>query len=87
MTKPTLLYQAGFGDYSSPEIIASGIVSEWEQTEQGRWAKKHCSNEKTWYICDINIDENDDSVYAVKVYGNMSDRNLTYYRLKWNYKE
>lgn len=85
MTK-RLLFERGMGDVSDPEVYASGIVYEWEQTDAGKWAKKHVKDKLLWYTSDLDPGWEMEYaiVYKVKVFGDMTDKNYTYYSLKWS---
>ena len=92
MTK-RLLFERGMGDVSDPEVYASGVVYEWEQTDAGKWAKKHVKDKLLWYTNDLDPSWESDYangwgkdyaiVYRVRVFGDMTDKNYTYYSLKW----
>jgi hypothetical protein len=84
-----LLYKGYLGDVSDPDVYASGIVLEWEESEAGKWAKKHTNKEKLWYTTELDLGYKNGHavVYNVKVYGNMKDRDYTFYQLKWGYED
>ena len=83
--KTVVLYEGYLGDVSDPDTYASGMVWQWESTEAGQWAKKNVKDGKLWYI---NEFQPDDAVeysvaFRVQVFGEMSDKDYTYYSLKW----
>ena len=82
--KKRLLFESGMGDVSDPEVYASGIVWTWENTDAGKWAKKHVKNKRIWYTNDLALGwDMEYAVYKVQVFGEMTDKNYTYYSLKF----
>ena len=67
------------GDVEDPELYAAQPLYEWQQTEQGQWVIKHCSDPQ--YI--IRPDANTFGQRVI-VYGELEDRLATEYLLKWS---
>lgn len=67
------------GDVEDPELYAAFPLSEFMDTEKGRWIKKNC-------IDPLYIVRTDPSQYGynVIVYGDVEDRLATEYHLKWS---
>lgn len=66
------------GDVDDPEIYAAMPIGEWQQTEQGQWVMKHCSDPR--YT--IGPDGNSWG-HRVTIYGDIEDQHATFFKLKW----
>jgi len=84
MTK-RLLLETGIGDVSDPDVYASGVVWSWENSDAGQWAKKHAKQGKIWYTNEFDPEgaEAYSVVFRIRVYCEMSDKDYTYYSLKF----
>jgi hypothetical protein len=58
--------------------IAQEIISNWRDTEVGSWLVEHSENIKVEQIHDVSTDS---QIFAVV--GTLSDKNKTFYYLKW----
>jgi len=77
---PTLtLHSFTMGDVEDPYLYAAFPISEWQQTEHGKWVMEHAIGESTFY-CSA-----DPATYGVRVdiVGELSDQDLTYFKLRW----
>ena len=68
----------GMGDVEDPELYAAEPLYQWQQTEQGQWVMKHCSDPQ--YI--VRADDHNWG-HKIIVYGEIEDRLATEYLLKW----
>ena len=79
--KRHVLWECIIGDVSDPDTYASGLVLGWEHSDAGEWAKQHVQDGKLWYITEF---KNTDHIqFLVQVFGEMSDKDYTYFSLKW----
>lgn len=78
-TYKVVLHKFTIGDVEEPFLYAAGPIHEWQQTEKGRWCLENCEGEMTMF-------SQPDSMmygYQVVIQGELSDKNLTYFRLKF----
>jgi hypothetical protein len=66
-------------DVEDPEIYAAQPIWEWQQTEQGKWCMENCIEVPSFSIVPDAVTYG----YAVKIFGKLTDENLTYFTLKW----
>ena len=69
------------GDVEDPEIYAAMPISEWQETEQGQWVMKHCS--------DPQFRISPDSFawgHSVSIYGPLEEKDAVVFILKWGNK-
>lgn len=69
------------GDVDDPEIYAAMPIHEWEQTEQGQWVMKHCTDP----VFNMHPDAYSWG-HTVVISGELNDKDATFYRLKWGSK-
>ena len=67
------------GDVEDPYLYAAFPISEWQQTEHGRWCMEHAVGEPTFWC---NADPNQFG-YRVTIVGELADPDCTYFKLKW----
>ena len=67
------------GDVEDPYLYAAFPISEWQQTEHGRWCMEHAVGEPTFWC---NADPNQFG-YRVTIVGELADPDCTYLKLKW----
>lgn len=74
------VYEAYIGDTEDPEIYASGAISEYLNTDVGKWVDENCGQDgdMLWYTL-----QNDEYSYGLVVYlwCNMTDKQMTYWKL------
>ena len=66
------------GDVEDPELYAAQPLWEWQQTDQGQWVMKHCSDPQ--YI--VRTDDHNWG-HQIIVYGLVEDQLATEYLLRW----
>ena len=66
-------------DVDDPEIYAAEPLYKWQQTEQGQWVMNHSVNQPYF---NITVDHNTYG-YKCKIYADLSEIDLTYFKLKW----
>lgn len=78
-THKVVVHRFTIGDVEEPYLYAAGPIREWEQSEKGRWCLENCEGEMTM------ISRPDSMMYGyeVAIQGELSDKNLTYFRLKF----
>lgn len=78
-TQKVILHRFSVGDVEEPYLYAAPKISEWQLTEQGRWCMENCEGEMVMHT------RPDDVMwgYEVVIQGELSDKNLTYFKLKW----
>lgn len=66
------------GDVDDPDIYAAQPISEWQQTDQGQWVMAHCRDPK------YSIGPDGQSWgHRVRLYGELTDQDATFFTLKW----
>lgn len=73
-----IFHEFKLGDSEDPELYAAQPLWEWQQTEQGQWVMKHCSEPKYTVSVDPNY-----YGYKVTIYGELSNEDATYFTLKY----
>jgi hypothetical protein len=68
----------GMGDVEDPELYAAQPLYEWQQTEQGQWVMKHCSDPQYIIRPDVNT-----FGHKIIVHGELEDQLATEYLLRW----
>ena len=78
-TTRVTFHKFSVGDSDEPYLYAAPPLHEWLQTEKGRWCQEHSEGELvlTSYADHVTYG------YMFCVVGELSDTNLTYYRLRW----
>ena len=78
-TYKVILHCFTIGDVEEPFLYAAEPIREWQQTDKGRWCLEHCEGEMVMHT------QPDDIMwgYKVVIQGELSDKNLTYFKLKW----
>ena len=66
------------GDVEDPELYAAQPLYEWQQTEQGQWVMKHCSDPQYIIRPDVNT-----FGHKIIVHGELEDQLATEYLLRW----
>ena len=69
----------GIGDPEDPEIYAAFPLSEFMNTEKGKWVAANCSDPQ--YVIRMDMSSYGQQVI---VYGEVEDKSATEYYLKWN---
>jgi len=67
-------------DVDDPYLYAAFPLSEWQKTEHGRWVMEHAIGEPTFYC---NADANTYG-FRVEVIGDLTEQDLTYFKLRWS---
>lgn len=66
------------GDVDDVDIYVAQPIYEWQQTEQGQWVMTHCKDP----LYTINPDGQSWG-HRVILYGELEDRDATYFKLRW----
>ena len=78
-TKPIVFHKFQIGDVEDPWVYCAAPIYEWQTTEKGKWCAENCEGE-------MYLTSHADPVtygYGFAIHGQLSDKNLTYYRLRW----
>lgn len=78
-THKVVVHKFTIGDVEEPYLYAAEPIREWEQTDKGRWCLQHCEGEMV-------MQSQPDAMmwgYEVVIQGELNDKNLTYFRLRW----
>ena len=81
------VYKGYLGDCEDPDIYASCAISEYLNTEEGKWVYDECrgDQEMLWYTVDSGemLDENLEfnMGFVVHLWCNMTDKQHTYWKL------
>jgi hypothetical protein len=73
-----IFHKFTLSDVEDPEIYAAWPILEWQKSEMGTWVMSHCSDTSFRISSDF-----DTYGYQVVIYGNLSDRDATYFTLKY----
>lgn len=66
------------GDVEDPELYAAQPIWEWQQTDQGKWVMKNCSDPK------FNVNSDPATFgFRIDLYGEIEDIKATEFYLKW----
>ena len=78
-TNKVVLHTFTIGDVEEPYLYAAGPIYEWKNTEKGQWCMSNCEGEVVMHT------QMDHFTFGYKVLlqGELNDKNLTYFRLKW----
>jgi hypothetical protein len=68
----------GMGDVEDPELYAAQPLYEWQQTDQGQWVMKNCSDPQYIIRPDIST-----FGHKIIVHGEVEDQLATEYLLRW----
>ena len=74
-----ILYKCFIGDVEDPYIWAADPIMRWQDTEQGRWCLDNCEGDIVFHTA---VDHRGLG-YQVVIQGNLNDKNLTYFKLRW----
>ena len=66
------------GDVEDPDLYVAQPLYEWQQTEQGQWAMKHCLDPRYIVQADVHT-----WGHKIIVYGEVEDQSATEYLLRW----
>jgi len=77
--KSILLHSFHMGDVEDPYLYAAFPISEWQETDKGKWCMEN-SLEQPIFYCNA-----DPSSYGfrVDIYGKLSEYNKIFFYLKW----
>lgn len=78
--KQLVFHSFRMGDVDDPEIYAAMPIHEWEQTEQGQWVMKHCTDPQFRISPDAYS-----WGHTVTIYGALEDEHATWWQLKWGH--
>jgi hypothetical protein len=67
------------GDVEDPEIYAAEPLWQWQQSEAGKFVMEHALETPSFQI----MPNMETMGYKVRVYGNLSERDEVFYRLKY----
>lgn len=67
------------GEVEDPEVYAAEPILEFEKSERGLWLKEHSYEQMSF-----TIQEHPEVWgYGINIWAWLSDKDLTYYTLKW----
>lgn len=78
-TTKVTFHTFSIGDCEDPVLYAAYPISEWQQTEKGKWC---CDNAEGEIVLHTFADPITFGYKAI-ISGSLNDKNLTYYKLKW----
>ena len=70
------------GDVDDVDIYAAQPIYEWQQTAQGKWVMEHATDLKFYTTADLTT-----FGYRISIRGDLEDRALTEYFLRWKNEE
>lgn len=74
-----ILHEFIMGDVEDPYLYAAFPISEWQDTEKGRWVMQHVQGEPTFHVQQDFANFG----YRVVITGNLNPKDATYFRLKY----
>ena len=74
-----ILHTFSMGDVEDPYLYAAFPISEWQQTEKGRWVMQNVVGEPTFHI----TSDMQNYGYRVVISGNLKPEAETYFTLKY----
>ena len=77
-----IVHREFIGDSEDPYVYAGFALGEWGQTEKGAWVLEHAV-ERPVFHCAPNVNN---FGYDAIVNANFSDKDATYFILKWGIK-
>jgi hypothetical protein len=74
-----ILHEFSMADVEDPYLYAGFPISEWQQTEQGKWIMENVTEQPVFHVTpDTNT-----MGYRVVITGNLNPQAETYFRLKY----
>lgn len=77
--KRIVFHTIRLGDVEDPEIYAAEPMFKWQDTEQGQWVMKHCSDP----LYRISPDPATFG-FRVDIFGELEEKTAVEYLLRWN---
>lgn len=77
------VFRAPLGDCEDPDLYATGAIAEFLETDTGRWLYENFGNHELMWYTILNGDEWHMG-FEVHLFCNMSDKELTYWKLLKN---
>lgn len=74
-----ILHSFTMGDVEDPYLFAAFPISEWQQTEHGKWIMANVIGEPTFHV----TPDPDTFGYRVIISGNLAPEAETYFTLKY----
>jgi len=74
-----ILHEFYMSDVEDPYLYAGFPISEWQQTDQGKWVMDNVTEQPVFYV----TPDHNTLGYRVVITGNLSPEAETYYRLKY----
>lgn len=74
-----ILHEFTMGDVEDPYLYAAFPISEWQDTEKGRWVMANINSEATFHVQQDFASLG----YRVVITGNLTPEAETYFRLKY----
>lgn len=74
-----VVHTFAMGDVEDPYLYAAFPLSEWQNTEKGRWVMEHAMEPPTFY-CDTDPMH---FGYRVAIWAILADADITYFELKY----
>lgn len=74
-----ILHEFIMGDVEDPYLYAAFPISEWQDTEKGRWVMSNVKGEAKFYIQQDFANFG----YRVVITGELDPKDVTYFNLKY----
>ena len=74
-----ILHEFYMADVEDPYLYAAFPISEWQDTEKGRWVMANVNGEATFHVTQDFASLG----YRVVITGNLTPEEETYFRLKY----
>ena len=74
-----ILHEFNMGDVEDPYLYAAFPISDWQQTEMGKWVMANVTEQPVFHV----TADSDTYGYRVVITGNLNPRAETFFRLKF----
>ena len=74
-----IVYSFNMGDVEDPDLYATQLMYDWQQSEMGKWVMEHAVETPFWHR------HVDPSTYGYRYYiiARLAEQDQTYWALKW----
>ena len=73
------VHEIAMGDVEDPDLFVASHIYDWQQSDQGQWIMANAVGQPYWLG---NIDYSTFG-YRYKIMARLSDKNQTFWKLKW----
>ncbi len=74
------VFQCRIGDCEDPELYAAAPISEWQNSELGKWVIEHAVESPVWHIHLDHLTYG----YQVTITAKLAEKDATFFKLKYD---